>query len=253
MKVVIIEDEPNLAKDIAKTINEADSNIQITAILHSVSNAITWFRNNNYPDLIFSDIQLGDGLCFEIFKKFDRVVPVIFCTAYDKYALNAFETNGIEYILKPITKNTIANALEKYRSLKENFLKDAIQYEKILELFEIKKTKTKRAVLVYYKDRILPVNFENIALFYSENKITYLITFDEKKYPISETLEELEYHVPDEFCRVNRKCIINRKIIKEANQYFNRRLLVHLNFNFNEEILISKEKVPDFLKWLTNK
>ena len=115
MRIVVIEDEPNLAKDIAKTILEVDKTNEITAILYSVKNAIAWFQNNDYPDLIFSDIQLGDGLSFEIFKKLDKVIPVIFFTAYDKYALNAFDNNGIEYILKPVTKSIIANALEKYR------------------------------------------------------------------------------------------------------------------------------------------
>ena len=193
------------------------------------------------------------NILFEIFKNLAKVDPVIFCTAYDKYALNAFETNGIEYILKPITRPIIANALEKYRKLKENFSKNAFEYEKILELFELKKPKTKRAVLAFFKDKILPVPFENIAIFYSENKKTQLFTFEEKKYHICETLEELEENMPEDFFRVNRNCIINRKIILDATKFVNRKLIVHLNINFEKEIFLSKEKVSDFFNWLTNK
>jgi len=253
MRIVVIEDEHNLAKDIAKTILEVDSTIQIAAILYSVKNAIAWFQNNDYPDLIFSDIQLGDGLSFEIFKKLDKVIPVIFCTAYDKYALNAFETNGIVYILKPVTRSIVANALEKYRKLKENFSKNAVQYEKILELFELKKPKTKRAVLSYFQDKILPVQFEKIALFYTGKKTTFLVTFDEKQHHICENLEELEENISDDFFRVNRNCIINRKIVIDASKIDNRKMIVNLNINFDKEIFLSKDKISDFLNWLTEK
>ncbi len=180
MTIVIIEDEKLTADDLAETIVKADPKAQILASLSSVKEAIAWFRDNEKPDLIFSDIQLGDGLSFEIFKSISSTIPVIFCTAYDEYALNAFKVNGIDYILKPFTLATIVDALAKYNELKNNFSRKILQYEQILQLFEDKKKQKKGSVLVYYKDKILPVRTDDIALFYIENEITYLITFDQK-------------------------------------------------------------------------
>jgi DNA-binding LytR/AlgR family response regulator len=250
MTIVIIEDEKLTADDLAETIVKADPKAQILASLSSVKEAIAWFRDNEKPDLIFSDIQLGDGLSFEIFKSISSTIPVIFCTAYDEYALNAFKVNGIDYILKPFTLATIVDALAKYNELKNNFSRKILQYEQILQLFEDKKKQKKGSVLVYYKDKILPVRTDDIALFYIENEITYLITFDQKNYSINKTLEELEKTIGNDFYRINRQFLINRKAIKEASQYFARKLSVTLTVPFKETITVPKVKVADFLDWL---
>lgn len=250
MTIVIIEDEQLTADDLAETIVKANPQAQIVTILSSVKEAIAWFQHHENPDLIFSDIQLGDGLSFEIFASVSSTTPVIFCTAYDEYALNAFKVNGIDYILKPFTLATIAEALKKYNELKNNFSRNILQYEHILALFGDKKKQKKGSVLVYHKDKILPVRTEDVALFYIENEITYLITFDQKNYSINKTMEELEKTIGNDFYRVNRQFLINRKAIKEASQYFARKLSITLVVPFKETITVPKVKVTDFLDWL---
>jgi two-component system, LytTR family, response regulator LytT len=251
MTIVIIEDEQLTTDHLAKTILKADPEAQIVARLRSVKESIAWFKNNENPDLIFCDIQLGDGLSFEIFKAVSSTTPVIFCTAFDEYALNAFKVHSIDYILKPFTLKTIVNALSKYNELKNNFSRKISQYEQILQLFEDKKKKIKGSVLVYYKDKILPVRTDEIALFYIQNEITHLITFDQTKYSINKTLEELERIIGNEFYRVNRQFLINRKAIREASQYFGRKLSITLTIPFKETITVNKVKVTEFLNWLS--
>jgi two-component system, LytTR family, response regulator LytT len=251
MKIVIIEDEQLTADDLAETILKVTPGVQIIARLSSVKDAVLWFRRNDQPDLIFSDIQLGDGLCFEIFKKHPITTPVIFCTAYDEYALTAFKAHGIDYILKPFDEQTIANSLKKYKELESKFLGNNLQIEKILQLFDNRKKENHGSVLVYHKDKILPVELKDIALFYIEHEITYLTTFGQKSFTISKSLEELEEITGNSFYRANRQYLINRKAVKEASQYFARKLSITLSIPFNEIITISKVKVPDFLNWLS--
>ena len=250
MKIVIIEDEQLTADDLAETILRIAPGVQIVAKLSSVKDAVAWFRKNEQPDLIFSDIQLGDGLCFEIFKKQPVTTPVIFCTAFDEYALTAFKAHGIDYILKPFDEQTIASSLSRYKDLERKFMGNDRQIEKILQLFENRKNQKQGSVLVYHKDKILPVKIEDIALFYIENEITYLITFGQKNFTISKSLEELEEITGNVFYRANRQYLVNRKAVKEASQYFARKLSITLSIPFNETITVSKVKVPDFLNWL---
>jgi len=251
MKIVIIEDEQRTADDLAETILKLSPETQIAARLSSVKDSVAWFKKNEQPDLIFSDIQLGDGLCFEIFKNHNITTPVIFCTAFDEYALTAFKAHGIDYVLKPFDEQTIANALYKYKELEEKFLGNTRQIDKILQLFENRKIKEQGSVLVYHKDKILPVKIQDIALFYLEHEITYLITFGQKSFTISKSLEDLEMITGNSFYRANRQYLINRKAIKEVSQYFARKLSISLMFPFDETITISKVKVPDFLNWLS--
>ena len=251
MKIVIIEDEQLTADDLAETILKVSPGVQIIARLSSVKDAVAWFRKNEQPNLIFSDIQLGDGLCFEIFRKQSVSTPVIFCTAFDEYALAAFKANGIDYILKPFDEQTIANALTRYKELERKFLGSNQQIEKILQLFENRTNQKQGSVLVYHKDKILPVKLDDIALFYIELEITYLITFGQKTFTISKSLEELEETTGNSFYRANRQYLVNRKAIKEASQYFARKLSITLSIPFGETITVSKVKVPDFLNWLS--
>lgn len=251
MKIAIIEDEPLTAEDLTETILKVDPNAIITTCLSSVKEAVSYFQKNEKPDLIFSDIQLGDGLSFEIFNSLSISTPVIFCTAYDEYALNAFKANGIDYILKPFTKKIIADALTKYRELKNNFSQIATSYETILELFENRKNQQPTSVLVYIKDKIIPIKLSDIALFYIENEITHLMTFSQKIHSINKTLEELETITGQSFFRANRQYLINHKAIKDASQYFHRKLTVNLSIPFAERITVSKVKASDFLNWLS--
>jgi DNA-binding LytR/AlgR family response regulator len=251
MKIVIIEDEKLTATNLAETILTVVHDAHITAILSSVQSAVTWFKQNDQPDLIFSDIQLGDGLCFKIFKAISIHAPVIFCTAYDEYALKAFDANGIDYILKPFDKTTIEEAFRKYHKLKDSFSGKYTNLDQIIQLIENRRKQIKASVLVYKQDKIIPVRFEDIAIFFIDNEITRLITFDQKFYVINKTMEDVEEISPDDFFRVNRQFLINQKAIKEASQYFGRRLSVSLKVPFPETITVSKNKVPAFLKWLS--
>jgi len=252
MKIVIIEDEQLIAVDLAETIQKVEPDVQIISILKSVSDAIGFFKSTaKMPDLVFSDIQLGDGLSFEIFNSIECSFPVIFCTAYNEYALNAFRTNGIDYILKPFSEKTISDAFVKYRTLKKTFSKNDLQFDNILKLFDMQKNQVLGSLLVYHKDKIFPVRLDNIAIFYIENESTYLITFDNTKHSISKTLEELDKITSTSFYRVNRQNLINRKAIREVSQYFARKLSISLTIPFAEKILIRKEKMTDFLNWLS--
>ena len=251
MKVVIIEDEQLTADDLAETVLKVSPGVQIVARLSSVKDAVSWFRKNEQPDLIFSDIQLGDGLCFEIFGKHHVTTPVIFCTAFDEYALAAFKAHGIDYILKPFDEQTIASALARYKELERKFLGNNQQIETILQLFENRKNQKKVSILVYHKDKILPLKLQDIGLFYLEHEITHIITFGQKTFTINKSLEELEEIAGNSFYRANRQYLVNRKAIKEASQYFARKLSISLSIPFRDTITISKVKVPEFLNWLS--
>jgi two-component system, LytTR family, response regulator LytT len=252
MKIVIIEDESLTAEDLSETISHVEPAAEITAILSSVKEAIAWFRKNAGPDLIFSDIQLGDGLSFSIFQETAISTPVIFCTAYDEYALGAFKANGIDYVLKPFTQKAIAGAFERYKRLKNNFSPVASGYENLARIFE-QRTQNDPALLVYFKEKIVPVKFAEIALFYIENEIIHLITFNRERYCVTKPMDELERSAGNNFYRLNRKHLVNRNAVKDASQYFNRKLLINLavQVDIADPITVSKEKAVHFLNWLS--
>lgn len=250
MNIVIIEDERITADELAGTINNLEPDAKIVAILSSVKTAVAYFQKNESPDLIFSDVQLGDGLSFEVFKAVKIAAPVIFCTAYDEYALNAFKTNGIDYILKPSTSQTIADALAKYRSLRDTFGGKMQRYASILDALINRESSKCASILVYHKEKILPVKMDEIALFYIDNEVTYLLTFASQKYVAGKSLEELEQLSGSNFFRINRQYLVNRKAVIDASRYFLRKLSVNLSIPYKEKILVSKEKTPQFLNWL---
>lgn len=251
MKIVIIEDELLTAEDLAATISSVEAAAEIVAVLSSVKEAIGYFRKTGNPDLIFSDIQLGDGLSFSIFPEAGISTPVIFCTAYDEYALKAFKANGIDYVLKPFSKKAIADAFTRYKSLKNNFSNAITEYENLSRLFA-PRIDNDAAVLVYFQEKIVPVKIADIALFYIENDITHLVSFNRERHCITKSLEELEKLAGNSFYRVNRKFLISRKAVKNASQYFHRKLLINLNIGttITEPITVSKVKAPHFLNWL---
>lgn len=253
MKIVIIEDEKLTAEDLADVIVKLQPDVQLVATLGSVKEGLEYFKNNPAPDLIFSDIQLGDGLSFDIFKAINITAPIVFCTAYNEYALNAFRTTGIDYILKPVTALAVAQALNKYHTLRKEFAAEPVSYDTIFELFAHKKPQITTSILVNYKDRIIPVKTEQIALFYIQFEETNLLTFDGKNYVINKKMEELERSCGEEFFRVNRQVLLNRKAVKDAAHFFSRKMVINLNIVFKETITISKEKTTPFLEWLANK
>lgn len=250
MKIVIIEDEWLTADDLMQTIQEVDPYLVIAATIKSVDEGIRWFANNPPPDLIFSDIQLGDGLSFEILAK--QNTPVIFCTAYDEYALNAFQANGIDYILKPFTKESVSRSLEKYKNLTRSKADDfSKHYDSVRRLFSDVKAPRPSSLLIHYKDTIFPLKIVEIALFRLENGVVQLTTFEKKTYYPGKSLEELEEIVGNDFFRVNRQYLVNRSAIVNASSILSRKLSISVVVPVNEPMTISKEKAPSFLRWLT--
>lgn len=251
MNIVIIEDERMTAEDLAALLTGLKPGIRIVQMLHTVQEAKEWLRNNPQPDLIFSDIQLGDGLSFEIFSVVPLRSPVVFCTAYDAYALEAFRNNGIDYVLKPFSKNTIGLALDKYKMLRNGFRESAVDYPEVMRQFRESPSAPKTtAILVNKKDKIIPVSIGDIALFTIEYKTTQLITFSNQKYFINQTLDELEERCGEKFFRANRQYLINRSAVTEAAQSFSRKLILQLSVEGRHEIIIGKNKTTEFLEWL---
>ncbi|MEC4049025.1 LytTR family DNA-binding domain-containing protein [Flavobacterium sp. SUN046] len=254
MKIVLIEDEHLTAKDLAMTIKEIEPDFEIVEILTSVEEAIAYLSVNNTIDLIFSDIQLGDGLSFEIFEKTNNKIPVIFCTAYDEYALKAFNTFGIYYFLKPFTKETVTIALSKYHDLKEKLqLAEENNFTEIIKQLKTNlNPNISPSIIIYEGDKIIPINSSNIAFFYIDHKSTYAQTFDNKRHLISQNMEYLERSLGPLFFRANRQYLLNRKAVIDASQFFNRKIVVNLNVICDEKVIVGKLKVSSFLEWLTN-
>ncbi len=254
MKIVIIEDEQVTAKDLALTIKEIEPEFEIVEILNSVEEAITYLNSHDSIDLIFSDIQLGDGLSFEIFEKTNNKIPVIFCTAYDEYALEAFKTFGIYYFLKPFTKETVQIALSKYHDLKERLqLPEENNFSEIIKQLKINlNPSTTPSIIIYEGDKIIPISSSKIAYFYIDNKSTYAQTFDNKRHLISQNMEYLERSLSPLFFRANRQYLLNRKAVIDASQFFNRKIVVNLNVHCDEKIIVGKVKITPFLDWLTH-
>lgn len=250
MEIVIIEDEKLVSDDLSDILRSIDSTISIIKVISSVKEGIAYFKKTTAPHLIFSDIQLGDGYSFEIFDKLQPAVPVIYCTAFNQHALQAFESNGIAYVLKPYSRSTIKQALEKYTLLKQNFtLLQPANYDVLKMLLSGNNNKT-NTILVNNKNKIIPVKISDIAFFTIENKAVLLVTFRNEKFGINNTLDELEANCGDSFCRVNRQFLLNRNAVKDVVHYSFRKLFVNLSFETNYEVIINKDRSGMFLNWL---
>lgn len=251
MNVVIIEDEIITAEDLAQTIKACQPKAAISKILGTVKESIAWFNNMPEPDLIFSDIQLGDGLSFEIFATAPVNIPVIFCTAYDEYALNAFQANGIDYILKPFTTDSVAAAIKKYLNFREKIVGDTLRYKTLEDLFRTPRTTETSSILVYQKDQILPIGIDQIAFFYLKRGAVFLTTFNKEQYLVNKSLDEIGEQIGPSFFRANRQFLIHRKAVTSASSYLSRKLSVSLNVPTEESVTVSKEKMTEFLDWLS--
>jgi two-component system response regulator LytT len=254
MKIVIIEDEKLTAKDLAHTIRTVDPEVNILATLGSVEEGLNFFRQEIEVDLIFSDIQLGDGLSFELFEQLDLRTPIVYCTAFDKYALEAFKTFGVDYILKPFSQETVAQALEKFSLLRAPAPTEPANYASLISALRqgLDAPPKKVSVIIQRGDKIIPLKVDAIALFFIERETVFAYTFDGKKHFLSEKLNSLEEQFSPTFFRANRQFLVHRKAVKDASQYFHRKLLVNLTIPFEEQILVGKLKVTAFLDWLAN-
>lgn len=253
MNVVIIEDEVQTAWDIRSSIERVRPAYSIVAMIDHVESGIEWFTNNPRPDLIISDIKLGDGLSFDIFRKVPLQSPIIFCTAYDEYAMEAFKNNGVDYLLKPVNEVILDRSLGKIegfiRTARHAVDKDLI--DSLRRALESRETNYRRSLLISYRSQLIPVQTDQIALFCIEDKDVFLLTFDGKKYHIQETLEQLEKILhPDQFFRANRQFILSFRSIKHIEHYDSRKLLVETGVKGLESVVISKAKASEFLSWL---
>ncbi|MBN4085304.1 response regulator transcription factor [Flavobacteriaceae bacterium AH-315-B10] len=250
MKVIIIEDEKPSARRLQRMLNVLD--VDAKTMLHSVEESIEWFQNNEHPDLIFLDIQLSDGLSFEIFEAIEIKSAIIFTTAYDEYALQAFKLNSIDYLLKPIDDEELEKAVNKYKD--RSFEKQSVT----LNFDDIKKLlvnpidrEYKKRFSIKVGQHLKLINIDDIECFYSENKGTYLYTTEGRNYLLDTTLEQLEDELePQTFFRINRKFVVNIHAIKDMISYTNSRLQIKLNSYNEQDVIVARERVKDFKVWL---
>ncbi|BAU54693.1 LytR/AlgR family response regulator transcription factor [Mucilaginibacter gotjawali] len=254
LRVVIIEDEPVSARNLAHLLNKLDDSIAIKTILGSVEESVKWFNNaeNNF-DLVFMDIRLADGLSFDIFKLANVSKPVIFVTAYNDYAIQAFKNNGIDYILKPFDDEEVEQALRKFNNLTSMPVKSGgnLNYEQLINQLNENARPYKKSFLVHFRDKLIPLETEKIAWFYTANELVYAHTIDSRQYIVDFTMEQLEQQLDmNRFFRANRQFIVNRKEITEVAFYFNGRLVVKIKPEPPENIIISKARSPEFKSWM---
>lgn len=253
MITLIIEDEKPAARLLQRKLEKLD--VTVETMLHSVEESIEWFENNPHPDLIFLDIQLSDGLSFEIFEKIDIKSAIIFTTAYDEYALKAFKLNSIDYLLKPIDEDDLETAVSKFKTRMPKAaetLNLQLDFEQIRQMLSNPFEKTyKKRFTVKIGQHLKVITTEEIECFFSENKGTYIHTYENRDYLIDSTLEILEQEIDKkDFFRVSRKFIVPLKAIKEIQVYTNSRLKVILPTYREDEVIVSREKVQDFKSWL---
>jgi len=255
MNVVLIEDEGIALRKLKKIILEIAPKTVFLAELESVFDARNWFQLNRSAaiDLIFSDIQLSDGLSFEIFETLNTQLPIIFTTAYNEYALRAFKLNGVDYLLKPIQKDELERALNKFKQTKPSYSNDQLlQLQQLMQQFK-QPVRSSPTFISYVKDQMIPFQAELVAYFYTSNQVVYAVT-EQREFVLNENLEEIEKRLPDEiFFRANRQFIIQKKFVANAELYFNNRLIVHLKQKTPEKIVISREKAAAFKDWLIGK
>lgn len=250
MTTIIIEDEKPAARLLQRKLEKLT--IEVGVMLHSVEESIEWFSKNEHPDLIFLDIQLSDGLSFEIFEKVAIKSAIIFTTAYDEYALRAFKLNSIDYLLKPIDEDDLEVAVFKFKARLPKQETVQLDFEQIKRMLTNPFEKNyKKRFTVKIGQHLKVISVDEIECFFSENKGTYIHTFDNRNYLIESTLEVLEQELdPKDFFRVSRKFIIPLKAIKEIILYCNSRLKLILPSFKADEVIVSREKVSDFKSWI---
>ncbi len=251
MKYLIIEDEDPAALRLQKMITEAEPSAVMVKHLVSVKSSVEYLIKNAHPDLIFMDIRLADGDSFEIFKKVEPKCPVIFTTAYDHYAVNAFKVNSIGYLLKPVKLTELQDVLSKYRKLGYSQDSGVIDYSKIAELIQ-KKAEFQKRILTRFGDTLKTIEVSDIAYFYTEQKNNFLKTFAGADYPIDQTLDQVEQMVdPAEFFRINRQIVVNIKAIKKMVTYSKSRVKLILEPHSDHDLIVSTNRSPVFKNWLT--
>lgn len=248
MKVLIVEDEIPAQLQLERLLNAHFPDTEIMAVLTSVEKASDWLAVNS-PELIFMDVELSDGQCFEIFKRVDVKAPVIITTAYDHFAIKAFKVNSVDYLLKPIESTEFVRAVEKSTRVSKSGQTDLRALEELLMKSTPKEYK--KRFITKQNDQIIVLQVEEIAYFYAEDKATFIVSSSGKRYFSDYSLDNLEDQLdPKSFFRLSRGCIANIQAVKSVSKHFNSRLKIKLEPALIEGILVSRIRVPDFLNWL---
>ncbi|MEQ9404862.1 MAG: LytTR family DNA-binding domain-containing protein [Cyclobacteriaceae bacterium] len=249
MRVLIIEDEAPAFRRLEKILLEIDPTIKIIEVLDSVEDSVKWMRNHDWPDLVMMDIQISDGLSFQIFDEIQVQSPVIFTTAFDEYLLKAFKVNSIDYLLKPIKKEDLKQSLDKYRNLTQK--SNNPDFAALLKQISLSETKYKSRFLVKQGEKMLSIKSEDIICFQSKHSVVHIVTRHEKTYLSDFTLEDLSGQLdPHIFYRANRQFLINANYVHAVHRHFKGKLLVEMDRYNGEQILVSSEKATAFKGWL---
>jgi len=251
LKVLIIEDEENAAERLKKMLLGIDGSIEVTGIIESIKSAVSYLRKNVSPDLILLDINLADGSSFEIFRQIEVKTPIIFTTAYDEFALNAFKLNSVDYLLKPIKQEDLANALKKFKELHTKQQSVEIDYPALAKFISGSRKEYKERLVTRFGGLLKTITINDAAYFYTENKITYVCTKQKNKFAIDETLEELEAILnPKQFFRINRQFIIGIDSIEKMIVVSKSRVKLFLTPPSEYETIASTDRSSQFKKWL---
>ena len=257
MKILIVEDEDLAVKKIRKTLNEVDASADVVGVTDSITATVDWLESNPWPDLILMDIELSDGQSFEIFSRIQVKSAVVFTTSYDEYALKAFKVNSIDYLLKPIQKEDLQAALDKYKKMKQlyasgdsngSFNMDSL----VKELQQrLQPKEYRKRFLVKHGQKLVSIELDEIAYFFSDGRLNFFKTDDNRKFVVDYTMDELEDMLdPQKYFRINRAFYVSVKSIGQIHDYFGNRLLLHLKPALDKESIVSREKVSDFKKWM---
>ncbi len=250
LNVLIIEDEAPAYRRLNTLLGQNHADLRVVELIDSVTEAIKWLRNHRSPDLIFSDIQLSDGLSFEIYEAVEIACPIIFTTAYDSYMLDAFKTNGIEYLLKPIQEDDLDRSIKKFRKFAEE--KSSVpQMAELLDAIRRQEPKYKERFLIKLGTKLIPVQTEDVHYFYSAEGHTHLVLRSGKSYLVEQPLDELENQLsPLQFFRLNRQVLASVASIDQIHQYFKGKLKIKLSPPTEFDVVISREKSRSFKDWM---
>jgi len=252
MKILIVEDEELAVKKLQKTLAAIDSDSTVVGITDSIKSSVEWLKQNPAPDLILMDIELADGQSFAIFNLTEVKSPVIFTTSYDEYALKAFKVNSIDYLLKPVQKEDLEDALKKFHALKSQHTMGFNMDSLVKELQQkLQPREYRKRFLVKNGQKLLSVEIKDIAYFYSDGRLNFFKTHDNKKFIIDYTMDDLEELLdPEHYFRISRSFFVSIASIDKIDDYFGNRLILNLKPSVDKEALVSREKVADFKKWM---
>lgn len=257
MKVLIIEDEELAVKKLRKTLQSVDETAEVVGVADSIRSSVNWLETNPTPDLILMDIELADGQSFEIFDKIEVKSTVIFTTSYDEYALKAFKVNSVDYLLKPIQKEDLQVALDKFRNLKKVYggsvESTPLNVDSLVKELQqkLQPKEFRKRFLVKHAQKLVSVEVDEIAYFYSDGRLNFFKTNDNKKYVVDYTMDELEEMLdPEKYFRISRSFYVSVNSIDQIHDYFGNRLMLNLKPIVDKESIVSREKVTDFKKWM---